>query len=109
MAMTGGMLGLAGSTGVAGAANNGGSRKIQATQLPDHTHIFKWKWNSGNAIGGSDDWAICLENTTEGTIADPGKLWYTGGGCGLYSRTHLCLWLEKNCLTSWEVSSNGIC
>lgn len=91
MAMTGGMLGLAGSTGIANAANNGGSRKIQATQLPDHTHIFKWKWNSGNAIGGSDDWAICLENTTEGTIADPGKLWYTGGVRIIFPHTLLSM------------------
>lgn len=103
-AMTGGMLGLAGSTGVAGAASNGGFRKIQAAQLPNHTHTFSWKWNSGNAVGGADTWSICLENTTEGSITDSAKLWYTGG-CGLYPRTLLSLWLEKNCLTSWEVSS----
>ena len=36
--MTGGMLGLAGSTGVASAANNGGSRKISIEQMPSHTH-----------------------------------------------------------------------
>lgn len=44
-AMTGGMLGLTGSTGVAGAANNGGSRKISVNQMPSHSHeiwtIFK--------------------------------------------------------------------
>lgn len=37
-AMTGGMLGLAGSIGVASAANNGGSRKISIEQMPSHTH-----------------------------------------------------------------------
>lgn len=37
-AMTGGMLGLAGSTGVAGAASTGGSRKISTSQLPSHSH-----------------------------------------------------------------------
>lgn len=78
--MTGGMLGLAGSTGVAEAASDGGSRKIQAAQLPDHTHTFKWKWNTGNAASGSKNWAICLEGTTESTITDYTKLWYTGGG-----------------------------
>lgn len=40
VAMTGGMLGLAGSTGVAGAASNGGSRKISSNQMPSHTHGF---------------------------------------------------------------------
>jgi hypothetical protein len=80
VAMTGGMLGLAGSTGVAEAASDGGSRKIQAAQLPDHTHTFKWKWNTGNATSGSDNWAICLEGTTESAITDYTKLWYAGGG-----------------------------
>ena len=37
-AMTGGMLGLAGSTGVASAASNGGSRKISSNQMPKHSH-----------------------------------------------------------------------
>lgn len=38
--MTGGMLGLAGSIGVVGAANNGGSRKISTSQMPSHTHVY---------------------------------------------------------------------
>ena len=37
-AMTGGMLGLAGSTGCASAASNGGSRKISSNQMPSHNH-----------------------------------------------------------------------
>ena len=45
-AMTGGMLGLAGSTGVAGAAGNGGSRKISVNQMPSHSHYVKG-WNIG--------------------------------------------------------------
>lgn len=36
--MTGGMLGLAGSIGVASAASNGGSRKISSNQMPNHSH-----------------------------------------------------------------------
>lgn len=36
--MTGGMLGLAGSTGVANAASDGGSRKISSSQMPEHSH-----------------------------------------------------------------------
>lgn len=46
--MTGGMLGLAGSTGVAGAASNGGSRKISTSQMPSHTHTY-----GRRAYGGS--------------------------------------------------------
>ena len=37
-AMTGGMLGLAGSTGVANSASDGGSRKISISQMPSHSH-----------------------------------------------------------------------
>ena len=102
-AMTGGMLGLAGSTGVASAASNGGSLKIPANALPNHTHTFGWRWNSGNAVGGSDNWSISLENSTEGAITDISKLWYEGGA-ELYSCSHRCLWLEKNCLNLLEVS-----
>lgn len=46
--MTGGMLGLAGSTGIVGAASNGGSRKISVNQMPSHSHYLKG-WNIGNA------------------------------------------------------------
>lgn len=47
VAMTGGMLGLAGSTGVAGAASNGGSRKISSNQMPSHTHTYGRRSYSG--------------------------------------------------------------
>lgn len=38
VAMTGGMIGLVGSTGVASAANNGGSLTISTNQMPSHSH-----------------------------------------------------------------------
>ena len=41
-AMTGGMLGLVGSTGVATAGSNGGSRKISENQMPKHRHTLKY-------------------------------------------------------------------
>ena len=41
-AMTGGMLGLTGSTGVATAGNNGGSRTISVNQMPKHRHTLKY-------------------------------------------------------------------
>lgn len=78
--LTGGMLGLTGSAGVAAAGSNGGSRKIQAAQLPNHTHTIKWAWNSGDAAYGTNDWCICLEDTPENAIADSDKIWYDGGG-----------------------------
>ena len=37
--MTGGVLGLVGSTGVASAGENGGSTKISIDQLPSHDHL----------------------------------------------------------------------
>ena len=53
-AMTDGMLGLADSTGVAGAANNGGSRKISVDQMPAHSHslselFYAHKHNGGHS------------------------------------------------------------
>lgn len=36
--MTGGVLGLVGSTGIASAGENGGSTKISTEQLPAHSH-----------------------------------------------------------------------
>lgn len=36
--LTGGVLGLAGSTGVADAGEEGGSRKISVEQMPSHNH-----------------------------------------------------------------------
>ena len=38
--MTGGVLGLVGSTGVASAGENGGSTKISIDQLPSHSHTI---------------------------------------------------------------------
>lgn len=42
VAMLGGMLGLTGSTGVATAGSNGGSRKISENQMPKHRHTLKY-------------------------------------------------------------------
>lgn len=48
--MTGGVLGLVGSIGIASAANNGGSRKITVQQMPSHAHdeVVYVKRDSGN-------------------------------------------------------------
>ena len=66
--MTGGMLGLTGSTGVVGAASNGGSRKISTSQMPSHTHTYgrrpyggsftsKLEWFQSN-VGSGSSWLI---------------------------------------------------
>lgn len=49
--MTGGMLGLAGSTGVASAASNGGSRKISSSQMPEHSHLLQAGAQGGETAG----------------------------------------------------------
>lgn len=49
--MTGGMLGLTGSTGVAEAASDGGSRKISTNQMPEHTHSMSIYTTKNEATG----------------------------------------------------------
>lgn len=39
--LTGGMLGLVGSEGVAAAGSNGGSRTISIDQMPSHNHFLQ--------------------------------------------------------------------
>lgn len=60
-AMTGGMLGLAGSTGVAGAASNGGSLKISSNQLPAHRHSAVNDENSNNTYY----FQVCMSLSTD--------------------------------------------
>ena len=108
-AMTGGMLGLAGSTGVAGAASSGGSRKILISQMPSHTHGFTTYFYRGASTAFNDQqWMVAHTDKTTSIEASADSEFATaatGGGARLYSCSHFCLWLEKNCLTSWEVSS----
>lgn len=69
--LTGGMLGLAGSEGVASAGSDGGSIKISIEQMPPHTHRehvainASGLGNQGKAVSNtqndyitSDDWSI---------------------------------------------------
>lgn len=53
--LTGGMLGLAGSAGVATAGSDGGSRKISVDQIPSHTHVFGRR-QYGGSFGSSLEW-----------------------------------------------------
>lgn len=49
--MTGGMLGLTGSTGVAEAASDGGSRKISVSQMPEHSHSMSMHTTNNETTG----------------------------------------------------------
>lgn len=54
-AMTGGMLGLTGSTGVATAGSNGGSRTISVNQMPKHRHNLTYSNDPNEETGLSFD------------------------------------------------------
>lgn len=66
-AMTGGMLGLAGSTGVASAASNGGSLKISINQMPAHTHTITRTLQNTVTSGGKN---LVAAGSTEGGAYD---------------------------------------
>lgn len=86
--LTGGMLGLVGSTGVAAAGSNGGSRKISVNQMPSHTHVLGRRqygksfssdlgwWNSN--IDAGSGWLV-LTGGTDGAWGVP-EIASTGGG-----------------------------
>ena len=86
--LTGGMLGLAGSDGVAAAGSDGGSRKISVDQMPSHTHVFGRReyggsfssnlgWWSSN-IGAGSGWLV-ITGDTDGAWGVP-EIAPTGGG-----------------------------
>ena len=83
-AMTGGMLGLAGSTGVAGAGSNGGSRKINTNQMPGHTHGFTTYFfrNADNSFN-TEQWLVAHTDQTTSIEASSDSEFATaatGGG-----------------------------
>lgn len=65
--LTGGMLGLAGSDGVAAAGSNGGSRKISVNQMPSHNHTGPQMWtkNGGDQqlAWGNAGFSLTFNNT----------------------------------------------
>lgn len=82
--MTGGMLGLTGSEGVASAGADGGSRKISVDQMPNHAHGFTayfWRDNSTNF--NSQQWLVAHTDNTpysESSGDSEYKTASTGGG-----------------------------
>lgn len=113
--MTGGVLGLAGSTGVASAGENGGSAKISIDQLPSHDHLA----NGNTSLQAKQGWEYIFHISTYGD--DPNGVGgrYTQmqsgkdiarfvsagddsikvGGARLHSCSHCCLWVEAHCLS----------
>lgn len=87
--LTGGMLGLVGSTGVAAAGSNGGSRKISVNQMPSHTHTFGRRsyggsftsdlgWWYSNINDSGSGWLI-ITGAADGAWGVP-EIASTGGG-----------------------------
>ena len=100
--LTGGMLGLAGSAGVAAAGSNGGSIKISIEQMPPHRHREEVVvgasgfGNRGKAVANTDynyttaeDWSI-----------------QPTGGAEFYSCPFLCVRLEADSLKA--VNADGL-
>lgn len=75
--MTGGMLGLAGSTGIAGASSNGGSRKISINQMPSHNHTGTRMWtkNGGESqlAWGNAGFSLNFNSTLTTTSVGGGR------------------------------------
>lgn len=106
--MTGGVLGLVGSTGVASAGENGGSTKISIDQLPSHDHSIAdsaKKNKSGTAYQEAAGYGITqtsafrnrLVVTHDYKTPDTDTYIFTAlpaGGARLHSCSHCCLWVE---------------
>lgn len=75
--MTGGMLGLAGSEGVASAGSNGGSIKISIEQMPPHRHREEVAVNS-TSFGGQGKAVSSKQN--DYTTAEDWSIQSAGGG-----------------------------
>lgn len=107
--LTGGMLGLAGSDGVAAAGSNGGSRKITVNQLPAHHHTSsKWivfdkgGWSKPASGHAAPDNGAGVSTPFGNDSLDSEDT----GGARLYSCPHCRLRLETNGLKA--VSADGL-
>lgn len=122
--LTGGVLGLAGSTGVADAGKEGGSRKISVEQMPSHNHITDGRaYPETGSQGPEQKWEYIIHLRAAGDTSDgrytktsnnspsPQDLcrfispedMTTGGGAGLHSCSLLCLLLGAHLLASLAV------
>ena len=76
--LTGGMLGLAGSDGVAAAGSNGGSKTISVDQMPTHNHtaVQMWTQNGGSQqlAWGSAGFSLDFDTTLTTTSVGGGRI-----------------------------------
>lgn len=80
MAMTGGMLGLAGSTGVANAAHNGGSTTISINQMPTHQHSVYARRINTTPVSGGNTMVVCHPSNGSGIDNSMNYMNEVGGG-----------------------------
>lgn len=89
MAMTGGMLGLAGSTGVADVASDGGSTTISIDQMPTHQHSVYVRRINTTPVSGGNTMIVCHSSNGGGTDNAMNYMNETGGGRTLFLLTPL--------------------
>lgn len=80
VAMIGGMLGLAGSTGVADAASDGGSTTISINQMPTHQHSVYVRRINTTVVSGGNTMIVCHSSNGGGTDNAMNYMNETGGG-----------------------------
>ena len=86
--MTGGMLGLTGSTGVAEAASDGGSRKINVSQMPEHSHSVSIYTTNNEATGYGLSITSSFANRVLIRTDSTGQLTRSTGGGADYIPAH---------------------
>ena len=102
--LTGGLLGLDGSEGVAAAGSNGGSNTITIDQMPEHGHsIVVYDGGLTNSVDNITAGINYTSSVSTHLRVSGQSLAYRTGGGGLHTRPLFGLRLEKNRLTSLEV------
>ena len=86
--MTGGMLGLTGSIGVADSGYDGGSRTISVEQMPSHSHA---EHVSISASGLGNTGKAVSNQTNNYLTAENWSIQPTGGGRIIYPLTLLSM------------------
>ena len=87
--MIGGMLGLAGSTGVASVASNGGSTTISVDQMPVHQHSVYVRRINTTPVSGGNTIVVCHPSNGHGTDNATGYMNEVGGGRTSFLHTSL--------------------
>lgn len=78
--LTGGLLGLADSAGIAVAGSNGGSTTISVDQMPIHQHSVYVRRINTTPMSGGNTMVVCHPSNGYGTDNATGYMNETGGG-----------------------------